>query len=156
MGKGFIYKIDTNENRLSDNIDVYRSVTTPIIFTGDKMKLGEFKEGDVFIYSDEDMDAWSGKFVVKSQCAGEITGMRVQKMMLEISKALGDTQSNRRNKKNKDCNRIIYADKKCPLGEGDHKYAEQWSISILCLQCREGCKCFAALLISTKVGRKKR
>lgn len=77
MGKGFIYKIDTNENRLSDNIDVYRSMTTPIIFTGDKMKLGEFKEGDVFIYSDDDMDAWSGKFVVKSQYDGEITGIAI-------------------------------------------------------------------------------
>lgn len=77
MGKGFIYKIDANENRLGNNIGVYRSMTTPIIFTGDKMELREFKEGDIFIYSDDDTEEWSGKFMVKSQCAGEITGMRV-------------------------------------------------------------------------------
>lgn len=46
-------------------------------------------------------------------------------MDLIISKAFGDTESNHKRKRNKDCTRIIYANSQLPLLDGNHKYAEK-------------------------------
>ena len=46
-------------------------------------------------------------------------------MDLIISKAFGDTESNHKRKRNKDCTRNIYTNSQLPLLDGNHKYAEK-------------------------------
>ena len=78
MGKGFIYQIDKNKNRLGNNIDVYSEImTSSIIFTGDKKAFKSFNVGDVFHYSDDDMEDWSGNFEVVHCHKETITGKRI-------------------------------------------------------------------------------
>ena len=43
---------------------------------------------------------------------------------MKINKAFGDTVSNSKKKKNKNCRRIVYSDCNLPLQNGGHKYAE--------------------------------
>lgn len=43
---------------------------------------------------------------------------------MKINKALGDTVSNHKKKKNKNCSRIVYSDCNLPLQNGKHKYGE--------------------------------
>ena len=78
MGKGFIYQIDKNKNRLGNNIDVYSEITTSsTIFTGNKNAFQSFNTGDIFHYSDDDLEDWSGNFQVVFCHDNKITGKRI-------------------------------------------------------------------------------
>ena len=79
MGKGFIYQIDNNGTRLGNNIDVYSEImTSSKIFTGDKTAFKSFNIGDIFYYSDDDMEALSGKFEVEFCFNNKITGKKIK------------------------------------------------------------------------------
>jgi hypothetical protein len=48
------------------------------IFTGDKTAFKNFNIGDIFYYSDDDMEAWSGKFEVEFCFNNKITGKKIK------------------------------------------------------------------------------
>ena len=80
MGKGFIYKIDSQYNRISGNIEnVYSTIYTGIVkFEGKDIKQARFNSGDLFYYSDDDLEECSGVFSCDFSFENEISGKRVQ------------------------------------------------------------------------------
>lgn len=79
MGKGFICRIDKKGNYIGNSLDVYSQImTSSIIFTGDKNAFKTFNTGDVFHYSDDDLEDWSGNFEVIFCHDNKITGKRIR------------------------------------------------------------------------------
>ena len=78
MGKGFIYKIDSQHNRTSNNIEnVYSTIYTGCVkFEGKSIKQAQFVAGDLFCYQDDDLEELSGIFICDFCFGNEMSAQR--------------------------------------------------------------------------------